>query len=121
MTLKSLTRMFRRKPEPTLPQIFLPVPFDNSKVSIENREKLRDWLIDPTTRLAFSIVETSHPSAFLGLRIGVAPEINSQIGLQRLHQIQGFETCRNAFLLLAHTPQEVEALREKFMSVDSTL
>ncbi len=104
--------MFRqdRTMPPTVPQY---QPADNGKISPEQRKALREWLSLPETKLAFSLAETTKPTVFLPVRT-VQPELNAQLGMQRLHQIQGWESYRNFLLTLDRTPKEIEELREKF-------
>jgi hypothetical protein len=56
----NIKRWFKRRRASEIPEI---LPYDR-KIDPETRRRLRDWLDNPDTKLALSIVASGRPSAF---------------------------------------------------------
>lgn len=95
--LQTLKRLFTREkavPSPSLPTIepFAHFPSD------AQREVFAQWLANPTTKLALSIVESQIPKPYV-MMTG-SSEINGQVALVQLAEIRGFQKYRNMLLSL---------------------
>jgi hypothetical protein len=115
MNLTSLTKMFRRpkKGPADIPEF---EPRLNERVDPEWRQRLRDWLNMPEAKLAFSILESTRPTYFVGIRVNCDPQVNEQLAMQRLYQLQGWQAFRNRLLTLDRTPEEIKQLEESYSS-----
>lgn len=76
------------------------------ELSSNEKEKLRDWLEHPATKLAMSVVEGRRPSVW-------PSDTNPDV---RLHQIQGWELYRNNLLAIAAVTPQQEAMEEEYQS-----
>ena len=106
--IEALTKLFRR-PRPTFNQPKVQ-PLDTSKVSPEDREKLRRWLQDETTVLALSLVEATMPPAAVVRSSNT--EYVAQAALVGMAQLEGWRRYRTNLLLVGHTPQEIKHIVE---------
>ena len=100
MILTRLTQLFRRKPAQRLPQV---IAVDPKLVTPADRQRLREWLREPVTQLAFQLLEASRPTVF----------VQKEYRESRLMNLQGWETYRNSLLGIGLSPEEIKQIIEE--------
>lgn len=89
------------------PRVIVAPAMSTIRLDPRTRLQLDDWLNDPTTKLALSLVEARHPGLHTS-RIAkhARSEWDQLAAVNLLNQIAGFEAYRNALLTIADVPKE---------------
>ena len=112
--IRKLVRWFKRGKRPVIPEI---QPWGSNEISPEVRMKLRQWLDNPDTQLALSIVQTGRPTVFMtgGLHVEQNNvELYQAKVLSQYHMMRGWEACLRAILGLRYEKPEYVEPRETF-------
>lgn len=118
-SLHRLRHLFRSRaappPAPTL--ILLPAAL-RAPLTPAQRQELREWLAQPTTRLALSLVEARHPGLATARISKLARNADDAYGaVFLLNRIAGWESYRDTLLTLAEpAPAATPALEETYPS-----
>lgn len=81
--------------------------------------ELREWLNSPLTQKALSLMEASHPGTRLRFPAYARSEWDERAAVTFLSRVKGWESYRDALLLIAETPKEQREPEESYPSPDN--
>lgn len=116
-SLHRLCTLFRRRssaPPPPAPTIILLPAALRAELTPAQRHELREWLAQPATRLALSLVEARHPGLATARISKLARNADDAYGaVFLLNRIAGWESYRDTLLTLAEPARPTAAALEE--------
>ena len=84
--------------------------------SDRERMELREWLKLPLTQRALALMEANHPGTRLRIPSYARSEWDERAAVSFLNRVKGWESYRDALLLIAEPTREAEEPKETYPS-----